>query len=119
MNYLLGTISHSTTGIKTITCGFQPLGARITAGPINGGSTVTRQSLGVTDGTTQVCDAFYQSDLRGKQNRLTEMVHVYDWNGTAFIDKVVATFSSFTATEFKYNVTTADVNYQFQIEVWG
>lgn len=120
MNYFVETVSHNTTGVKTRTCGFQPLGARITTCAPGGSDTNAQQSVGVTDGTLQICDTFYQDASRGKQARISgELVHCYGWNGSAFTDEVVATFDSFTSTEFKYNVTTANVSYQFLVEVWG
>lgn len=120
MAYSLTTGSHGSTGVKTVTVGFQPYRAKITVSAVVGGDTNAQESVGTTDGTLEICNAWYQDATRGKQNRFTNrMVNVYDWNGAAFVDKVVATFDSFTATEFKYNVTTADSNYQFMIEVWG
>lgn len=119
MSYFMGTTSYGTTGVKTITCGFQPVGAKITIGAVTGGDTNAQMSVGVTDGTNSVCDSWYQDATRGKQTRTTELAHVYDWNGTVFTDDVVISFDSFTATQFKFNITTVDVNRQLFIEVWG
>lgn len=122
MNYYFATISHGTTGVKTRAVGFQPLGARITVAAKSGGQTYAHQSVGVTDGTNTVCDSWYQDATRGKSERYTDrMASQWEWDsGTStWVEKTRAGFDSFTATEFKYEVITADVNYQYFIEVWG
>lgn len=122
MNYYFTTVSHSTTGVKIRTPGFQPVRAKITVAAKSGGQTYAHKSVGTTDGTNSVCDAFYQDATRGKTDRYTDrLVSQWEWDtGTsAWVEKTKATFDSFTATEFKYNVVTADVNYQYFIEVWG
>lgn len=120
MAYYLTTISHSTTGVKTRTPGFQPIGARITVAAKSGGETYAHKSIGITDGTNQICDSFFQDATRGKSDRYTDrLISQWEWNGAAFVEKVRVDFDSFTATEFKYNVVTADVNYQLLVEVWG
>lgn len=122
MSYFLTTASHSTTGVKTITCGFQPIGARITVSAKSGGQTYAHQSVGTTDGTNTVTDSWYQDATRGKTDRYTDrIVSQWEWDsgGSVWSEKTKATFDSFTATEFKYNVNTADVNYQYFIEVWS
>lgn len=122
MAYFLTTISHSTTGVKTITCGFQPLGARITVSAQSGGQTFAHKSVGVTDGVNQICDHFYQDATRGKTDRFTDrLVSQWDWDAgtSAFVEKTRANFDSTTATQFKYNVITANLNYQYLVEVWG
>lgn len=123
-NYKQGTISHSTTGVKTITCGFQPLGAEILVGS-DPGSTQTgfRQSFGVTDGTNSATDSsFIDTSGHSKQDRYSDrLVSLWKWDtGTsAYVELTKATFDSFTATEFKYNVITADVNHQYRYRIWG
>lgn len=120
MSYFLTTVSHGSTGIKTINCGFQPTGARITVGASGNNDTNAQMSVGITDGTNQICDAWYQDASRGKQDRVSnKLVNVWDWNGSAFYNPSQATFDSFTSTQFKYNVTTADSNYQYLIECWN
>lgn len=120
MAYFLGSTSHNTTGVKTITVGFQPIGVRITTGPNGGSESAAHQSVGVTDGTNSVCDSLFQDATRGKSDRFSDrLVSVWEWNGAAFTEVCKATFDSFTATQLKYNVTTANVNYQFKIEAWS
>lgn len=121
MAYLVGTSSHATTGIKTITCGFQPIGARITVGQKDGiTDAVNRFSVGFTDGTNQ----FYVTTFRDGTGAQTisgsgKMVSVLNRVGGLVAEVVQATFNSFTATQLKYNVNTADVNYTFNIEIWS
>lgn len=123
MNYKQGTISHATTGVKTITCGWQPLAAEIIVGGKPGTTqTVSHLSFGTTDGTNQVVDTFYSDASRDKQERYSDrIVSIYEWDAgtSAYVEKARANFDSFTATEFKYNVITADANYQFRYRIWG
>jgi len=122
MAYFLTTASYGVTGVKTVTCGFQPLAARITVGSKTGGQTYAHKSVGVTDGTNQVCDWWYQDATRGNTNRNSDrMVNQVEWDSgtSAWVTKTRSNFDSFTATEFKHNVVTADSNYQYLIEVWG
>lgn len=125
MNYKQGTITHSTTGVKTITCGFQPLAAEIICGgdPAGTQTSINHLSIGTTDGTNQVCDSWaLDTANHAKQDRYSDrLVSVWKWDvGTsAFVEEVKATFDSFTATEFKYNVTTGNANRQFRYRIWG
>lgn len=122
MAYLAGTASHNTTGVKTLAVGFQPIRAKITVSAKSGGQTYAHQSVGVTDGVNQFCDAWYQDATRGNTDRFTDrLVNQWEWDsgGAAWVIKTRANFDSFTATQFKYNVITADINYQYFIEVWG
>lgn len=116
MNYLRSTITHSTTGVKTWTVGFQAKEVELVVTPAPG-STISdpRWSVGVTDGTNQVCDhvAVYPSNRR--QERYTDrMASVWEYNGGTgtWTEVFKATFDSITSTEVKYNVVTASANYQ-------
>lgn len=121
MSYYATTISHGSTGTKTITCGFLPLQAKITVSAQFGTTDgVIHKSEGWTNGT----NAFYNtifSDATGRQTicGTGKLVSHYDRVGGVITEIVNATFNSFTATQFKYNVVTADANYQFFVEVWG
>lgn len=121
MSYFFGTASYSTANLKTITCGFQPVRAKITIGSIAGGeNAIIHQSVGVTDGTNQLCDSFADDGTNLYQNRFTDrMVSHYVFAAGVPTETTKATFSSFTATQFKFTVNTANVNYQYFIEVWG
>lgn len=121
MAYFQETVSHNSTGVKTRTIGFQPVSARITLGQkTSTAQTMAHKSVGVTDGTNQVCDTFFADGTRAKTERFSDrLVSHIEHDGTNYVEKVRANFDSFTPTELKYNVITADVGYQFLIEVWG
>ena len=121
MQYFLETISHSTTGVKTRTPGFPVVGYKITIGSKNGGPNYVVRSEGSCDGTLQVCHTSYVDASRALMDAPynDRVAFVKEWNGAAYVTKVHATHDSLTATEIKYNVVTADANYQFKIEAWG
>lgn len=124
MGYFLTTISHNTTGTKSITVPAQPLGLRITTSKK---TSVTQNfahmSMGVSDGTNQVCDAFFQDTTVGSTQRSsTKIVSVLE-NSAGTVTEVCAAHvdnatAAWTATAVKYIVDTANVNYQFLVEVW-
>lgn len=127
MNYFVTAVSHGTTGTKTIPCGFQPKGIRITASQRSTNSdNLVRQSIGMSDGTNQVCSSQYYDGTAsgaGPQRYIDRIVSVRNRvSGTvqevsaAHVDQSVA---AWTATEAKYIVDTADSAYQYQVEVWG
>lgn len=123
MAYFLTTISHSTTGTKSITVGFAAKGLHIRVGQKASGQNFSHMSHGSTDGVNQVCDTFYQDTTAGSTQRLSDrLVSVLENSaGTitevckAHIDNATAPW---TATQIKYIVDTANVNYQFLIEAW-
>lgn len=121
--YYQTTVSHGTTGVKTRTVGFQPLGAMIIAVPAPGTTMTEKQfSQGYTNGTVHTCDSEYVDASRTRQQRYTDrLTSIYKWNsGTATYDhKLHVEFDSFTATEFKYNVVIGDSAYQLLVVVWG
>lgn len=123
MSYFLSTISHSSTGVKTITCGFQPTRAKITVSCNGSGDDIARQSVGVTDMTNQICDTFAVdagSNFSYGDRFSDRMVGFYDFDGSG--NPVVLTranHDSATATQYKYNVITANVNCQYKVELWS
>ena len=123
MAYKQGTISHGSTGVKTITVGFQPLGAELIVGGDPGSvASVMRLSMGQTDGTNQVCDSYFADGSRGMSDRANDcLVSLQRWDsGTStYVEDTRAEFDSFTATEFKYNVTIANANRQYRYRIWG
>jgi hypothetical protein len=123
MQFYTTAVSHGTTGVKTRTVGFQPKGARILIGTVSGGETdLIHESDGVTDGINQICDSFLHDNTGlSFQDRFTDrLASHYEFDGSGNPDEVVKViFDSFTSTEFKYNVITANGNYQLRVEVWG
>lgn len=121
MSYFTGSTSHNTTGIKTVTVGFQPIGMRMTVGQKDGATdTTTRYAWGVTDGTNQFSVTTFR-DGTGAQTTTTasKLLSVFDRSGGVIAEVVQVTFNSFTATQVKYNVNTANVNYTIIIEAWS
>lgn len=121
MAYKTGTASYGSTGTKTITVGFQPVGLRITTGAAFGGPDgYFHYSTGRTDGTVQTCNwGFVDNSLRDSDNSSSKLVSVRENSGGSLVEVVNVSFNSFTATQFKINVNTADANYQLFWEAWG
>lgn len=116
MAYYCATVSYSSAGIKTITCGFQPVGMRITINYNSG----TVHSKGTSDGTRQLCDWFFNdvTDYDGG-NHTDRMVSARDMVGGVITEIARANFDSFTATAGKINVVTANVGPTFTVELWS
>lgn len=123
MSYKFGTVSHGTTGVKTITCGFAPLMWEFIVEPAPGGSSTSiERSVGVGDGTNQNCTQEYTDPSRSRMERFTDkLACVKKWNSgsSTYDDKFVTAFDSTTATELKHNVTVADSSYQIRFKIWG
>lgn len=115
------TISEGTTGVKTITPGFQPQEADITVSSQFGTTNTTlKYSYGSTDGTAQFNDSLFV-DGTGRQCRSTtdRIVSVYERISGTLTEVLRVNLDSFTATQFKYNVSIANVNYQLKIRIRG
>lgn len=123
--YFVATSSYNSVGTKTINVGFQPAGIRITVGQKTSTSqTFIHLSDGVSDGTTQRVDSVYQ-DASGSQTirSNSKIVSHYERVSGTLTEKVAAHIDTSTApwtsTDVAFIVDTADVGYQFRIEVWG
>lgn len=123
MAYRLFLVTHGTTGVKTRNVGFQPIEARITLGAKDGAvQTWLQKSEGVTDGTSSVCLSQWgdiTAGVKSFKDITGTLASQYDKVSGTWTEVVHANFDSFTATEFKYNVTAANSNFQFIVEVWG
>lgn len=124
MAHYITTSSYNSTGIKTITCGFAAKWVRITVGQkYNTSQTFSHLSIGAGDDTGyQVCDTFYQDASRGKTERhLNKIVSHWEYTGGAYVEKTTARLDAvnapWTATQIKFIVDTADINYQYLIEI--
>lgn len=121
--FKFGTVTYGSTGIKTITCGWQPLGAEFFVEPGPGSTyTTIERSVGVTDGTNQSCTQEYTDPSRSRMERFTDrLADIRKWNsGTSVYDqKFMTALDSFTATEVKHNVTVFDTTYQLRYKIWG
>jgi len=121
-NYYNTTGSFGSTGIKTTTCGFQPIGIRVTISS-KGGETYTHFSQGQADNSGYTtCHAFIQDTTGGKTVKFAgnngQIASVWERVSGTLTEVFAATFDSFTATAGKINVTTANSNYQCNIELW-
>lgn len=113
MDYDRSTITHSTTGVKTWTIGFQAKEFEIEVRPAPGTTyTDVRLSKGTSDGTNQVCDSLSVYSSRRQQVYTDRLASVWEWNGVSWTEVFKAELDSFTATEVKYNVTIGNANYQ-------
>jgi hypothetical protein len=109
-NYYFARLTHATTGVKTRTPGFQPKWARITIAAK--GSTPQmwiQRTAGKTDGTNHFSETMYGDTSSGLTsfNGINHLVSQWDKVSGIWTEVCRAEFDSFTATEFKYNVTVA------------
>lgn len=120
MSYFMTTVSHATTGVKSVTPGFQPIGARITVSSAGTSQAVGHFSQGITDGTHQCFNSTF-SDVNGSSSwqGITKMVSHYERVSGTLTEVLAISFDSFNATQFKYNVGTANVNYSITVEAWS
>ena len=121
MAYYFTRVTHGTTGVKTRTVGFQPAGARITIGAKDGGTyTWIQNSRGTTNGVGHVCFTEYGDISTGlkSKNDTSVLASQFDKVSGVWTEVISAAFDSFTATEFKYNVTKADSGFTFIVEAW-
>lgn len=123
--YDAGTIAYGTTGVKTITCGFQPVMVRITvAQKTSTSQTFEHRSVGtgwlLDSDPAQYYAATFQDTTGGKTvSGIDKIVSHWERVSGTLTEKVAATFDSFTATAAKINVTTADANYDLFVEIFG
>lgn len=125
MAYYSARLTHSTTGVKTRTPGFQPAGARITITAQDGSTPQTwiQRSVGTTNGTDHYTEIQYGDVTTGlkSKNDTTCIASHYDKISGTWTEVLRATFDSFTSTQFKYNVTVAGSTasaFTFFIECW-
>jgi len=120
--YYNTTVTPTSTGVKTITCGFPPVAMKITLSAKSvGGDSYLHQSVGQCDNSGySTCASLFQ-DATGSQTykSVTKMVSHYERVSGTITEVNSATFSAFTATEGKFNVTLVSSAYQYNIELWG
>lgn len=118
--YFVTAASYGTTGVKAISCGFQPTGMRITVGAKSGSAgTVNQRSEGQSDGTNQTYTSNY-TDATSSQSKqgINKIISHYERVAGALTEKIAGTFDSFTPTQGKFNLSAADNNYTLIIELW-
>ncbi len=120
MAYYTTRASYGTTGVKTITCGFQPVGMRISVGAKNGTAASTLQKcVGTADGTRQnYISEFVNVNFKQTKDSNDKIIrHFEDVAGT-LTEVITGTWDSFTATEGKFNLSTTTNTYSLTIELW-
>jgi len=119
MAYYTTRAAYNTTGVKTITCGFQPVAMRITVAGKNGSSSVVQRSEGTADGTRQNYDCIYWDASGGHtKDGNTKMISHWERVSGTLTEVIAGTFDSFTATEGKFNLSAATNTYTLKIELW-
>lgn len=120
MAYKKSNTAYGSTGVKTITVGFQPIGYRLTVHPPTTGNGKIVRCIGGSDGTVQTSSFVYGDgttfDSGGSTSKVTSL---YDDLGAGLVEAVAITHNSFTATQFKINVNTANANYDIDYEAWS
>lgn len=124
MSYFVTSSAYGTTGVKTITCGFQPTHIRITVGQkVATSQAFTHFSYGIAwddSGPQMEYHSFFQDTTSGKTDSDTTFLWRVWERQTGTITEVAAgTFDSFTATAGKINVTNSNANYNLIIELWN
>jgi hypothetical protein len=125
MAYKRTTISFGTTGVKSVSSPFVPVGCRITLGSkVNATDPCNHLSIGNSNGTTQSYHSTF-SDGTSHQTKsgTNKIVSHYERVAGVLTEKVVARIDTvaapWSATDIQFVVDTADANYQFHVEIWG
>lgn len=119
MSYACGTTTFGTAGTKTFTTTFQPTWVRVTMGALFGGAEtgLIHGCQGRSDGTHTSCNYFYSdATLQQCDNSSTKIVSHWENQSGILVEVVDCTFNSFLTTGVKFNVVTADANYQAFVE---
>lgn len=119
--YYQTSTGYGTTGVKTVACGFQPTGMRISVGAKSGSSATTNQkSVGTSDGTRQsYISNFSNANFNQTKQGNSKMISHYEEVAGSLTEVIAGTFDSFTATEGKFNLSAANNNYTLIIELWN
>jgi len=118
----LSTISYGSTGIKTYTVGFQPVKVTVMVGQkFATGQAFAHHSYGVgLTAANQRCDTHFQDTSSGiTVSSDTKIVSVYERVSGTITEVLSIALDSFTATAVKFNVLTANANYQLSVLVEG
>lgn len=120
MSYYTTRAAYGTAGVKTITCGFQPVGMRISVGAKNGLATSTMQHcVGTADGTRQnYISTFANTNFNQTKDSNDKMIRHFEDVAGVLTEVVTGTFDSFTATECKFNLSLTSNTYGLTIELW-
>ncbi len=121
MGSYTSTTTFNSTGIKSVTPGFQSSVVTISVAPAVGEAFQgVQHAFGWTDGTRKMCDFQYANLQNGRAiSGKTTSKLVQLWGEDAMGNLVVvveATLNSITATQVKFDVTTASTDYQVSIK---
>lgn len=121
MAYKCSTTTFGSTGVKTLTLGFQPIGFRVTIGSGFGASSnYIQYSVGWGDGTNQFNHTIYDDNTTQYQDTSSsKVISLFDDLGAGPVEVLQATFNSFTATQLKLTCNTANAAYQVFYEAWS
>jgi hypothetical protein len=116
------TTTFDTTGTaaKTITPGFPVTSIRVEVTPANGLAFQGVQFCsGWTDGTRKKCDSVYanlSNGLAKSEKTTAKLIRLFGEDGSGNVVVVLeGTLNSITATQVKFDVTTANSNVQASI----
>lgn len=121
MAYKRSILSVSTTGLKTLTTSFTPIGYRVWVGA----ATTSNEGFlhyceGGSDGTNSSCQWGYADGSLQDSGRSSTTVITHKINsGGSLANDIVATHDSMTATGPKINVTTLGTTYGIEYEAWS
>lgn len=122
--------SHETTttfdsiGVKTVTPGFPATSIAVEVAPANGLAFQGVQFCsGWTDGTRKKCDSIYanlSNGLAKSEKSTSKLIRLFGEDGSGNVVVVLeATLNSITATQVKFDVTTANTNFQVSVKCEG
>lgn len=121
MSNYVTTTTFDAIGVKTITPGFQSTAITITVAPATGSPFQgVQHCIGWTDGTRKMCDFQYanlqnNNAISGKTT--SKLVQLWGEDAGGHLAVVVeATLNAITPTQVKFDVTTANVDYQVSIK---
>lgn len=118
------TTTFGSTGIKAITPGFQATSVSVSVTPATGlPSQLVQHCFGWTDGTRKMCDSIFMNPVTGNarsEKSTSKLVRLWDEDSNGNIIVILeAVLDSITATQVKFNVTTAHTDYQVSIKCEG
>lgn len=121
MQYFRTTISHGSTGTKSINVGFPPVAARITIGSkYNNTDLVNHLSIGNTNGTTSSYHSTFSDTSSHQTISGTGKLGRHFARISGLVTEVINLDTpSFVGNQFQYNVAIADASYQLHVEAWG
>lgn len=121
VNYFYGTVAFSTNGVKAVTVGFQAIGYRLTIGEVFGGTdNFVHMSVGGTDGTDHYCNSTYKDNTGGLTRTVdNRVISHFERVAGALTEIMEASHDSITATQIKFNMLLANIDYNIQVEAWG